>query len=287
MGDDHTPPGMIRLTTEIDRLTGDGSKTPTPSVLKPTRRRGATVSASDILTGKSDLQSIMKAVRAGQAAADDACRREAETVDRRLCGWGALRHALAAGTRRGRWWFHDFDGRTEAIHPDWWNSAAAEVAASHGVVTLTRAIGPNVHSLKAIVVIEEEQAPYTSENSAEYTDINQKTELKTQVQSIIKTRQSEKNVGGSPEKYPWEHARLATYAHFQDDLPALFSKGDHNARIEITNFATDWFTERCGKAPKRDQVNEKLSDQILRPLRDEYERDTENTSRKFNLKESG
>lgn len=158
MGDDHTPPGMIRLTTEIDRLTGDGSKTPTPSVLKPTRRRGATVSASDILTGKSDLQSIMKAVQAEQAAAENARRREAETVDRRLRGWGALRHALAAGTRRGRWWFYDFDGRTEAIPPHWWNSAAAEDAAAYGVVTLTRAIGTNVDSIKAVVVIEEEKA---------------------------------------------------------------------------------------------------------------------------------
>ena len=287
MGDDHTPPGMIRLTTEIDRLTGDGSKTPAPSVLKPTRRRGATMSASDILTGKSDLQSIMKAVRAGQALAEDARRREAETVDRRLLGWGALRHTLAAGTRRGRWWFYDFDGRTEAIPPYWWNSSAAEDAASHGVVTLMRAIGPKVHSLKAIVVIEEETEIYTSENLTNRCKERQTIELQAPVHSIIQTSQPEKNVGGSPEEYPWEHARLATYAHFRDDLSALFANSDHKARIEITDFAMNWFSVRCGKAPKRDQVNKKLSDQILKPLRDEYERDTENTSRKFNLRESG
>jgi len=150
MGDDQTPPGMIRLTTEIDRLTGDGSKTPAPSVSKATRRRGATVSASNILTGKSDLRSIMKAVQAGQAAAEDARRREAEAVDRRLRGWGALHDALASGTRRGHWWFHDFDGRTMPIPTYWWDSSAAEDAAAHGVVT--------VHSQKAIVLIEETPA---------------------------------------------------------------------------------------------------------------------------------
>lgn len=155
MSDDYSPPDRIRLVTEIDRLAGADDEASAPSSSKPVPASGAASLMNDILHRKASVRTAMEVMRDIHADADNIRQRAAATAARRLRDWGSLRAELATGKRRGWWWFKGGDGSQEPIPPDWWNSDDAEIAATRGSVSLTRRIGSHVHSIEAIVIIEE------------------------------------------------------------------------------------------------------------------------------------
>lgn len=152
MGKEYSPPGTVRLTAELRRLEKALAEDPENEDNSTSKAKKPEVSVLPRKRVRSGLLDL-KPWEPPEAAAH--IGRQIDSRNRQLKAFAPLRKSLAQGERRGWWWFYDFNGQTEAIPPHWWNSAAAEDAASHGVVTIMRAIGASVHSLKAVLVVDE------------------------------------------------------------------------------------------------------------------------------------